>query len=619
MNLSAYERRIAGMWDQTRSRLLVQGVLVVLLAVLSTAWSGSQYSMFLFETIAVYVIAATGLNIAVGLTGQFQLAMAGIMGISAYTTAILANSHGWNTLTAAFAGVGLSLVTGAVVAALVVRARSHYLLLATFSMQILIIDMLKNYSGLTGGVNGTEALNEFKIGSSTIVGSTASYTVVLVVVAGLGLVCMDWLKRSYWGLGMQATRQNEFATAAAGVSPAWYRAAGIIVSAVFGGVAGVLYGPTINYLTPDSFGLDVTLLLLVVVVVGGIGSVIGVLVACVGLTYASQEAQAATTAWPLFYGALVMILLVFTPVGLSGITEGVLSRLRGGEQPPPVVEPPPMSFATVVEMIPAARHDRPAQRQATGTKPAPPPPLSVTDVERAFGGVHAVGGVSLEVAAGAVHGVVGPNGSGKTTLFNLISGFVKPDKGEIHFRGQDISRMAPAARARLGLARSFQHPNLLDRGTVWENVSLGLMPEIGVRHRAGHSARMPDPDLARRLDEVLDLVKLSDLAQHPVADLPYGQKRLVDVARAVVAMPKVVLLDEPTSGVGAESVRILESVVRWLQGQGIAVLLVEHNMRFVAGHCSHLTVLNAGRVLASGDPSAVVREREVVEAYMGAD
>jgi ABC-type branched-subunit amino acid transport system ATPase component len=251
--------------------------------------------------------------------------------------------------------------------------------------------------------------------------------------------------------------------------------------------------------------------------------------------------------------------------------------------------------------------------------PSAEPPLVLTNVQRSFGGVHAVAGVSLEVEQGAVHGVVGPNGSGKTTLFNLVSGFVKPDHGQIQFLGREVSRMAPAARSRLGLARSFQHPNLLDRGTVWENVSLGLLPEIRGMRRGGQSSRIHDPAMQLRLDEVLDLVELSSLAHAPVADLPYGQKRLVDLARAVISAPRVVLLDEPTSGVGAESVRIVESVVRWLHSQRISVLLVEHNLRFVADHCSHLTVLNAGRVLASGDPAEVVQEREVVEAYMGAD
>ena len=619
-------------WRRLAAQVVGVGALVLLALVVG---GGSQYVTFIIEMMAIYVIAATGLNIAIGLTGQFQMAQAGFMGISAYATAILVNQHHVPELLAALAGIGLAMASGLVAAIVTTRTRSHYLLLATFSFQIIELDLIKNLSSLTGGVNGTSALVSFDIGSLHLLGSTGGYTALVVVIGGLGLIAMDWLKRSYVGLGMQGTRQNELATAAAGGSPRLYRAGGIIISAIFGGVAGVLFGPVQGYITPDSFGLSITLLFLIIVVLGGIGSVIGVALAAVVLTYAQQLAQSATTAWPLFYGAFVMVLLVFTPRGLGGILDPLVRQVRKRTATPDVgtngngpaesvvlsAGPDPATAAAPTrswsscESPPGQRSVRPSP--LTSEQHSRRPALELVEVKRRFGGVQALDGVSLTVEPGTVHGLVGPNGSGKTTLLNVISAFIRPHEGRIVSFGQDVTRKSSVERARLGIGRSFQHPSVLMHSTVLENAQLGILSDLSFARRLRSTTAMPDPTRAARVDEALELAELQGLRHVHASDLSYGHRRLLDIVRVLVGNPKLVLLDEPTSGVGGSGVEAVKRLIQALRARGVSVLVVEHNMHFVVELCDWVTVLEYGKVIGQGVPEDVIRDEAVIEAYLG--
>lgn len=609
-------------------RLALQVVGVGVLMLLALAIGGSsEYRTFIIEMMAIYVIAATGLNVAIGLTGQFQMAQAGFMGISAYATAILVNEHHVSLVLAALAGIGLAMVSGLIVSIVTARTRSHYLLLATFSFQIIELDMIKNLASLTGGVNGTAGLATLDVGPFHFLGSTSGYTTFLVVIGGLCLIAMDWLKRSYAGLGMQGTRQNELATAATGGSPRLYRAAGIIISALFGGLAGVLYGPVQGYITPDSFGLSITLLFLIIVVLGGMGSVIGVALAAIALTYAQQVAQSATTAWPLFYGAFVMILLVFTPRGLGGILDPLLGQIRKRSatvttDPGSNGNGPSTAVPAHADLVNPSQPIAWAPRRAAASAPegetgSGAPALELFDVKRRFGGVHALDGVSLTVEAGTVHGLVGPNGSGKTTLLNVISGLIRPNEGRIVSFGQDVTRKSSVARARLGIGRSFQHPSVLMHCTVLENAQLGILSELGFARRLRSATAMPDRERASRIDEALELTGLRALRHVRAADLSYGHRRLLDIVRVLVSDPKLVLLDEPTSGVGSPGVEVVKGMIEALRAGGVSVLVIEHNMRFVVELCDWVTVLDYGKVISRGVPDDVIHDDAVIAAYLG--
>ena len=247
--------------------------------------------------------------------------------------------------------------------------------------------------------------------------------------------------------------------------------------------------------------------------------------------------------------------------------------------------------------------------------------LSTIGLTRRYAGLVAVDAVDLAVAAGSIHAVIGPNGAGKTTLFNLVSGLVVPSAGRIVFDGADIAALAPFRRARLGIARSFQNIRVFGAMTALENVLTGLhirglasLAEVVLR-----CGRFPAQERAAvaAARAALALVGLSDRAEVPADALAYGDQRRLEIARAMAAGPRLLLLDEPAAGMNPSETEALAGLVRRIREAGTTVLLVEHDMGFVMDLSDRVTVLNFGRLIFEGAPAAVRREPAVVEAYLG--
>jgi branched-chain amino acid transport system ATP-binding protein len=247
--------------------------------------------------------------------------------------------------------------------------------------------------------------------------------------------------------------------------------------------------------------------------------------------------------------------------------------------------------------------------------------LSVTGLARRFGGVVAVDGVSLSITRGEVHGLIGPNGAGKTTVFNLISGHLLPSAGQILFGSEDVTRAPPERRARHGIRRTFQNLKLFREMTALENVMVGLhastRSEIFSALLRTPGQRREEERIREESREALGIVGLAAAAETIAGSLPYGHQRLLEIARAIVARPKLLLLDEPAAGMnGAEGARLVE-LIRRIRDLGITIMMVEHHMEVVMPTCDRITVLNYGRLLASGTPAEIRRHPEVIRAYLG--
>lgn len=249
--------------------------------------------------------------------------------------------------------------------------------------------------------------------------------------------------------------------------------------------------------------------------------------------------------------------------------------------------------------------------------------LRVNNISRSFGGVQALLEVSFEVARGTIHGLIGPNGAGKTTLINILSGVIPPTAGEVFYRDLPLHRVPAHRVAAMGVARTFQNIRLFPAMTCLENILAGqhltaarpLLPRL----LQLPSAYREDRQFKAQAMDVLARVGLDGKASHLARSLPYGERRRLEIARALSFSPSLLLLDEPVAGMRrAEAIEVAK-LVRSLAGEGMTILLIEHNMPFVMNLCSRLTVLNFGRVITTGRPEEVRRHQEVIKAYLGSE
>ncbi|WP_374664512.1 ABC transporter ATP-binding protein [Ramlibacter sp.] len=248
--------------------------------------------------------------------------------------------------------------------------------------------------------------------------------------------------------------------------------------------------------------------------------------------------------------------------------------------------------------------------------------LVLEDVARHFGGVPAVDGVSLEAPAGQITGLIGPNGAGKTTVVNLITGILHLTQGRVLLDGQDVSRLEAPALARAGVARTFQNIRLVPDASVLDNVLAGFhrheQTGLWANLLGLPSARAEARQMRERAMELLERFEMTALAEHRAGGLSYGHQRRIEMMRALATRPRLLLLDEPVAGMNDAEAESLAHIFRKVADDGVAVLLIEHNMRFVMSLCSKLYVLASGRLIAQGEPEAVGRDPVVVEAYLGA-
>ena len=562
-------------------------ILALTAAALLVAATSDGYTPFLLALVALTAMVGIGLNILVGLTGQISLGHVGFYAIGAYTVAILTLNgvSFWIALPLAGAVAG---IVGFVVSLPALRVSGPYLAMLTIAFAFIVQHGTIEWRALTGGANGLMGIAPPSIGP--LIFSEREMAMLAVTLAGLSLYAFHRLARSGWGMAMVAVRDAEVAASAIGINPVIVKTAAFALSAVFTGFAGGIFAPLMMFVAHDSFPFSQSILFLFAVVVGGagwtLGPIIGALVSVVLPELLSGLAEYRL----LFFGVSLLVILWVAPEGVLG----TLARLRRRKD----------ETAAAASAFDVAEFLAPK---------GPVPALHVRDVGITFGGIKAVSAVSLSAPPGEVTSVIGPNGAGKTTVLNLIGGFYRPDTGSIRLGDAELAGASAWRVARAGIARTYQTTKLFATLSAIDNVLIALR-----RGRLGSMVATAASDHDRRAAEaLLAFVGYHGAPGTAAGDLPHGDRRLVEIARALAMRPHVLLLDEPAAGLMRSDKDALSRLIRRIADLGIAVILVEHDMLLVMGISDTIIVLDAGLPIAAGTPAAVRRDPKVLKAYLG--
>jgi branched-chain amino acid transport system permease protein len=606
-----------------------------------------------------YAALALGLNIVVGFAGLLDLGYAAFFAIGAYAYGIAASwqvtpawsgfwePFQWLDLVARVHHAGgdvvhfqvsfwLMLPVSAAIAAAfgvlfgapTLRLKGDYLAIVTLGFGEIVPIVVRNEPGLTNGamgLNGVAAPQLF--GYHFGIGATPYYYVGVALVAFLMLVSQR-LKVSRIGRAWMAIREDEIAAAAMGVNRVRYKLLAFAMGAAFAGATGTLYVAKLQTATPDMFMFPVSVMILVMIVFGGIGSVWGVVVGALLLQMLQSWFLEDLTGWlhalgrlvhvawlqrvelvssiELIFGLILVVMMLFRREGLIpgrrripalGLAEQSVAPTRGGFDSLP-------GIGAVI------------QRESGRL-------LEIKDLTVSFGGLVALRSVDLSVPAHGVVAVIGPNGSGKSTLFNAVTGLLPRHDGSIRFAGKEIGRLAPHAVLERGIARTFQNIRLFPNLTVLENVMIGMHARLSTG-ALGAVLRLPrtrreEAEARERALQILALFgnRLLPRSDHLAGSLSYANRRRTEIARALAAQPRLLLLDEPTAGMNPAETLELAEQIKSLNRLGLTLMLIEHKLDVVVNLADKVVVLDHGEKIAEGPPEVVRRDEEVIRAYLG--
>ncbi|HUC37729.1 MAG TPA: ATP-binding cassette domain-containing protein [Acidimicrobiales bacterium] len=627
-----------------RSQWAVLGAIALVLAIV---WPQLPYfhtvgHEFTLSLVLVYAVLGVALTVLLGWGGQVSLGHFAVVGLGAYLMARWA-AHNWS-LPALLIVVGVVCAGVMVVVGLpALRVPGLTLAVTTLGFAVIADDWLfhQSWFGSAQAYGTTLSPPSWgpKLGTPS---SPLSIYYVALVVLVLAVATCAALRRSMPGRAIIAVRDNERASAAFGLTPASVKLATLAVSGFFAGAAGVLWADAWKSVAASQFPADLSLGLIAIPVIGGLGSLGGAVAAAV-LLYAvtffagpSLSSLFGSFGQSLAFGLLLggvgqLAVLLQVPTGISGAALGVWQRILDRRARVTAPEVPEVPGAPEVPEVPGAPEVAPvvlarsapavaATEQAAEGALA----LEVEGVRVHFGGVLALDEPDICVRAGEIVGLIGTNGAGKTTLMNVISGLQSPDGGSVKIFGHEVADLAPDFRAAYGVARSFQDASLFPGLTVTETIEVAL----GRRNRVGTlSAMLAAPwvrtnerQLLREARAIVERFGLGAWADSQVSELSTGTRRICDLAAQVATVPKLLLLDEPTAGVAQREAEAFGPLVKDIREElDCAILIVEHDMPLLMGLCDRMYALEAGAVIGEGSPEEIRHNPRVVASYLGTE
>lgn len=564
----------------------------------------------LMTRILIWGLFGIGFDLLFGYTGLLSFGQAAFYGTGGFTTAWLLTNGTTNILLALLAGAVAAAVAGVVIGYLTLRRSGIYFAMSTLAFgemfYFLENSVLRNFTGGENGIAGVPPA-ELPLGFATIhISSGLPMYWFVAVFFFVGYVIARRIVRSPFGAVLRAVRGNPKRAIALGHATRHYKLTVFVIAAIYAGVAGGLLGVFQGFMPPDAFAIDTSAQLIIQTVMGGVATLLGPLLGATIWLYVFNVVQGVAgigAYWKLILGVIFVIVVTVFRFGVGGALVRLFLHRRVRPAGAVVASPDDARKVAELEMVPAVASERPV--------------LEARGVSKQYGGLTAVDNVNFSLADGELRGVIGPNGAGKSTFFAMLTGELPTTSGQVFFRGHEITGVGVTAVCQLGMSKSHQINQLFEHLTVRQNVTVPVLARRRGRFRLD---LLRDTHRLKGLDEqveaAIELVGLSHCIDSPVAELPYGEKRRLEIGLALATGANVLLFDEPLAGLGPEErvlvVKLLKSIHR-----NRSIVVVEHDMDAMFQLAERITVLHEGRKLAEGTPDEIRASVAVQTAYLG--